>query len=28
VTDGEGESDTSTVNLTVKDAPHAVPPAG
>jgi len=28
VTDSEGESDTSTVNLTVKDAPHAVPPAG
>jgi hypothetical protein len=28
VTDNEGESDTSTVNLTVKDAPHAVPPAG
>ena len=28
VTDNEGESDTSTVNLTVKDAPHPVPPAG
>jgi hypothetical protein len=28
VTDYEGESDTSTVNLTVKDAPHPVPPAG
>jgi hypothetical protein len=28
VTDNQGESDTSTVNLTVKDAPHPVPPAG
>jgi PKD domain len=27
VTDNQGESDTSTVNLTVKDAPHPVPPA-